>query len=306
MKIGIGLPNFGVAGTRDNILALSREAEKLGFDSLWCGERLLYPTNPKQLPGGTAWPVAYQYSLDTLETLTFAAAVTEKIRLGTSTLNLAFHNPAILAKAIATLDVLSNGRTIIAAGQGWSEDEYDASGVPFSERTGRTVEIIHALNALWGPNPVEFHGKYYNVTSTDFNPKPLQQPRPPMLMASFAPAAMLRAARLTDGFNPIGRPSAAENEQTLKAELQAWRDAGREPAKPMIVMRVNHTIISDQPLGEDRKFLTGSVEQVRQDVSQLEAWGATEIFFASIAIGAGDAEGLRKQLDQMSKLRGVA
>src|SRR6516164_7212838 len=120
MKIGIGLPNFGVAGTRDNILTISREAEKLGFDSLWCGERLLYPTNPKQTPGGTPWPPSYRYSLDTLETLTFAAAVTEKIRLGTSTLNLAFHNPAILAKAIATLDVLSNGRTIIAAGQGWS------------------------------------------------------------------------------------------------------------------------------------------------------------------------------------------
>jgi probable F420-dependent oxidoreductase len=305
MKIGMGLPSFGVAGTRDNILALSREAEKLGFDSLWAGERLLYPTNPKQLQGGAAWPVAYQYSLDTLETLTFVAAVTEKIRLGTSTLNLAFHNPAILAKAIATLDVLSNGRTIIAAGQGWSEDEYDASGVPFNERTGRTIESIHAMTALWGADPVEFHGKYYNVASTKFNPKPVQQPRPPLLMASFVPAAMARAARLTDGFNPIGGPSAEQNEQTLKAELAAWREAGREPAKPQIVMRVNHAMISDQPLGDDRKFLTGSVEQVKADVSKLASWGATEIFFAPIVIGSGDAEGLHKQLDQMSKLRGV-
>src|SRR5262249_24055077 len=139
MKIGWGLPNFGPLGTRDNMLTLAKESEKLGYDSLWAGERLLYPTNPKQLQRGGAWPDTYRQSLSTLETLVFVGAVTEKIRLGTSTLNLAFHNAANLAKEIATLDVLSNGRSIIGAGQGWSEDEFTASGVPFEERTGRLV-----------------------------------------------------------------------------------------------------------------------------------------------------------------------
>ncbi len=176
MKIGFGLPNFGRYGTREIVLALSREAETLGYDSLWVGERLLFPTNPKTLQGGRPWPDAYRQSLSTLETLVFAAAVTEKVRLGTSTLDLPFHNPVHLAKEIATLDVLSNGRAIIGAGQGWSEDEYDASGVPFSQRTGRLVEIIKMLNALWGPDPVEFHGKYYNLDSASFNPKPILQP----------------------------------------------------------------------------------------------------------------------------------
>ena len=231
MKLGFGLPSFGVMGTRDVMLALAREAEKLNYDSLWVGERLLYPTHPKNLQGGPTWPPSYHESLDTLETLVFVAGVTEKIRLGTSTLNLAFHNPAILAKAIATLDVLSNGRAIIGAGQGWSEDEYEAAGVPFSQRTGRFVEILEILNLLWGADPVEFHGKYYNIPSTDFNPKPVQKPRPPIIVAAFVPAAMERAARLTDGFNPIGFPNAAQTEQILKAELQAWHDAGREPAK---------------------------------------------------------------------------
>jgi probable F420-dependent oxidoreductase len=305
VKIGFGLPNFGIMGTRDNILTLAREAEKLGFDSLWVGERLLYPTHPKNLPGGAPWPVTYQYSLDTLGTLFFAAGVTEKIRLGTSTLDFPFHNPVHLGKAIATLDVLSNGRAVICAGQGWSEDEYGASGVPFSQRTGRLVEMIQALNALWGPDPVEFHGKYYDVPSTAFNPKPVQKPRPPLLLAGFAPAALARAARLADGFNPIGRPSAADNEKTLKAELEAWRAAGREPARPQIIMRVNHTVISDHPLAEDRPYLTGSVEQVLEDVQQLGEWGVTEIFFASTRLSYGQPDYLQVQLDQLTKLRGV-
>lgn len=305
MKIGYGLPSFGLMGTRDAILGLSREAEKLGYDSLWAGERLLYPTHPKNLQGGPTWPVSYHESLDTLETLTFAAAVTEKIRLGTSTLNLPFHNAAILAKAIATLDVLSNGRAIICAGQGWSEDEYEATGVPFSQRTGRLTESIEVLNLLWGSDPVEFHGKYYSIPSTDFNPKPVQKPRPPLLIAAFAPAAMARAARLTDGFNPIGSANAAQTEQNIKILLQAWRDAGREPTKPLMIMRVNHTVISDQPLGDDRQFLTGSVEQVRDDVKQLESWGVTEVFFAGVHRGAVQPDSLKTMLTFMNKLRGV-
>jgi alkanesulfonate monooxygenase SsuD/methylene tetrahydromethanopterin reductase-like flavin-dependent oxidoreductase (luciferase family) len=128
---------------------------------------------------------------------------------------------------------------------------------------------------------------------------------PSLLMASFAPAAVARAARITDGFNPIGRPSVAETEQIVKAELQAWRDAGREPAKPQIIMRVNHTVISDQPIEKDRQFLTGSVEQVREDVKQLEAWGVTEVFFSSTRLGYGQPDALKIQLDQLTKLRGV-
>lgn len=167
------------------------------------------------------------------------------------------------------------------------------------------MEIIQALNVLWGPDPVEFHGKYYAVPSTRFNPKPVQKPRPPLLVAAFAPAAIARAARLTDGFNPIARPSAAENERSLKTLLQAWRAAGREPVKPEIIMRVNHTVIADQPVADSRAFLTGSVEQVREDVKQLGAWGVTEIFFSSTHLSYGQPEYLPVQLDQLTKLRAV-
>jgi alkanesulfonate monooxygenase SsuD/methylene tetrahydromethanopterin reductase-like flavin-dependent oxidoreductase (luciferase family) len=161
MKLGLVLPNVTQLGTRENILAIAREAERLDYDSLWVTERLLYPIQPRQPYAGrmATWPDGYKYVLDPLETLVFAAGVTEKIRLGTSLLDFPFYTPARLAKRIATLDVLSGGRAIICAGLGWSEDEFIASNVPFNQRSGRLTEMIHALNALWGPDPVSFRGK---------------------------------------------------------------------------------------------------------------------------------------------------
>ncbi len=303
MRIGWGLPTIGVMGTRDNIMTIAREAERLGYDSLWSAERLLYPINPKQ--NAPAWPITYKQSLGTLDVLMFVAALTEKIRLGTSTLNIAFYHPARLAKAITTLDVLSNGRAVICAGLGWSEDEYDASGVPFSQRSGRLTEVLEALNVLWGENPVEFHGRYYDVPATLFNPKPVQKPRPPILLAGTTPAAFARAARLTDGFNPLVGPNAADAENLMAMLRQVWYEAGREPAAPEIIVRVNHGRITDQPLDDDRMFLVGSLDQVYEDVAKLAAWGATEVFFSVRAGNENPDEDIRFNLEQMTKLRAV-
>jgi probable F420-dependent oxidoreductase len=299
MKLGIALPNVGSLNSREGIRTTAIEAEKLGLDSLWVTERLLYPVHPKQPYAGRfeTWPEGYKSVLDPLDTLVFAAGITEKIRLGTSLLDFPFYNATRLAKRIATLDVLSGGRTIICAGLGWSEDEFVASGVPFHQRAGRTTEMIKALTALWGPDPVEFHGKYFEVPASIFGPKPLQKPRPPLLLGGFAPAALRRAARLADGFNPIGRPNVADAEKFFQAAHQAWREAGREPAKPLIVVRVNHGLISDQPIQGERAFLTGSIGQVRGDLEKLAAWGATEVFFDI------KTDSLPNLLDQALKLR---
>ena len=299
MKLGIALPNVGSLNDRQGILTTAKEAEKLGLDSLWVTERLLYPVHPRQPYAGRfeTWPEGYKSVLDPLDTLVFAAAITEKISLGTSLLDFPFYNAARLAKRIATLDVLSGGRAIICAGLGWSEDEFLASGVPFNQRVGRTAEMIRALTALWGPDPVEFHGKYCQVPASIFGPKPLQKPRPPILLGGYAPAALARAARLADGFNPVVRPNAAEAEKYFLAANQAWREAGRLPAQPRIVVRVNHGLILDQPLPPDRLFLTGSIQQVHADLEKLQAWGATDVFF-DIKVGP-----IQNILDQARKLR---
>src|SRR5258705_3881500 len=145
MRLGLTLPNLGSIGTRDNLMAYAREAEQLGYNSLWVTDRLMFPVQPKQLMMGQPWSQHYKFVLDPLDALVFAAALTEKIRLGTSVLDFPFYTAAQLAKRIATLDVFSNGRAVIGGGVGWSEDEYGASNVPFKNPVARTEEMIEAL-----------------------------------------------------------------------------------------------------------------------------------------------------------------
>ena len=128
MKIGIVLPETGQQATRENVIQIANLAEKEGFDSLWVFERLLWPLDPQTPYRGSAdgsLPDDMQNVFDPLETLTYVAANTNKIALGTSVIDMLFHNPVVLARRFATLDVLSNGRAIAGLGIGWSKDEYE-------------------------------------------------------------------------------------------------------------------------------------------------------------------------------------
>jgi probable F420-dependent oxidoreductase len=305
MKLGLTLPNLTPTGTRQNVITLAREAERLGYNSLWVTDRLLYPTQPRQLMRDRPWPEVYRYALDPLDSLIFAAGVTEKIRLGTSLLDFPMYVPAHLAKRIATLDVLSNGRAVIGAGLGWSEDEYIASNVPFEKRGARMTEMIEAITALWGPDPVEFHGKFYEIPATEFNPKPLQKPRPPLLIGGYAPQALQRGARLADGFNPVAPPDANQAKQAMQQLSQAWQAAGRATGSMQIVVRVNHGYIAEQAVETDRPFLVGSVEQVRLDVQQMADWGVGEIFFNPVSVFGLQPDGFSKIMRQVELLRGL-
>src|SRR5215467_7001532 len=162
MKVGTTLPEFGTKATKENVIRLARMAEEEHFDSLWVNERLLWPLNPRtnaNSPGGNL-PTYYQNVLDPLETLTFAAANTDKIALGTSVIDMLFHNPVILARRFATLDILSHGRSICGLGIGWSKDEYQVSNIPFKERGKRADEFIQILKRIWTDDVAEFTGKF--------------------------------------------------------------------------------------------------------------------------------------------------
>jgi alkanesulfonate monooxygenase SsuD/methylene tetrahydromethanopterin reductase-like flavin-dependent oxidoreductase (luciferase family) len=201
MKIGLTLPQLGPQATKENVIWLAKMAEEEHFDSLWVNERLLWPLNPKtpigrigdsqeiaidSSPDGTL-PTYYQNVLDPLETLTFAAANTDKITLGTSVIDMLFHNPVILARRFATLDVLSQGRSICGLGIGWSEDEYIASNIPFKDRGKRADEFVQALTRIWTEDVVEFKGSYYEIPASKIGPKPIQKPRIPIYLAGFGP-----------------------------------------------------------------------------------------------------------------------
>jgi alkanesulfonate monooxygenase SsuD/methylene tetrahydromethanopterin reductase-like flavin-dependent oxidoreductase (luciferase family) len=148
MKIGITLPHLGPNATKENILKIALDADKEGFDSVWVGERLLWPLKLQTLYPGTPdgrLPTFHQNVLDPLETLTYVAANTNKIALGTCVIDMLFHNSVVLARRFATLDVLSEGRAIAGFGIGWSKDEYHASNIPFEHKGERADEFIQLL-----------------------------------------------------------------------------------------------------------------------------------------------------------------
>ena len=203
MRVGFGLGNIGPIGTPDNIARIAQRAEALGYDTLWTVERLLSPVKPQSpypvTPDGSL-PAVYRHVLDPLDSLSFVAALTKKIGLGTSVLDIPYYNPVMLARQITTLDVLSGGRVRLGLGLGWSKDEHDAVGVEMKNRGARAEEFLKVLKAIWTADPAEFKGQYYTLPKSHIGPKPVQKPHPPVYMAAFVPAAMNRIARLANGW----------------------------------------------------------------------------------------------------------
>jgi probable F420-dependent oxidoreductase len=232
MKFGVMFANAGPFAFPEYLEILARTAEASGFESIWTVEHVLiplgyhsrYPYNPSgRLPGPESAPIA-----DPLLPLAFAAAVTKTVRLGTAVVILPQRHPAYVAKEMATLDVLSGGRAMLGIGIGWLKEEFDALGVPFTERAGRTDESIQAIRSLWKPAPEPFEGKFYKWGAVESNPKPLQQPGVPIIIGGHSPGAARRAARHGDGFFPI-----TEEPQVLSSLLAILRDecekVGRDP-----------------------------------------------------------------------------
>ncbi len=280
MKVGFGLPNIGPLGSAENILKVAERAVALDYDSLWTIERLLWPVKPQTPYPVTAdgsLPEGYKYSLDPLDTLTFVAARTSKIALGTSVLDMPYYNPVTLARRLTTIDVLSNGRLRVGLGLGWSQDEMDATNADMKQRGAMADEFLQVLKAIWTTNPVKFEGKFYRVPESYINVKPVQKPHPPIYMAAFAPAALKRLATMADGWNPVAIPVAGMEEMfgTVK---QMASQAGRDPATLTLVVRAN-LHITDKPLGADRGIFAGTLEQIREDVQACAKIGAHELIY---------------------------
>jgi alkanesulfonate monooxygenase SsuD/methylene tetrahydromethanopterin reductase-like flavin-dependent oxidoreductase (luciferase family) len=185
MLMGFGLPQHGGAARPDGFIAVARRAEALGYDSLWGEERLLAPVRPRMaypLGDGTH-PDVFQSVLDPLETLTFVAGHTSCVTLGTSALNLPWYTPALRARQLTVLDVLSGGRLRVGFGVGWLPEDFEAIGVPWAGRDKRADEAPRALKAIWTTDPVEFHGEHYQIPRPLVGPKPVQKPHPPIYSA---------------------------------------------------------------------------------------------------------------------------
>ena len=305
MRIGFALPNIGPVATAEAVSKVAQRAEALGYDSLWTIERLLWPVKPQSPYPGTpdgSLPEPDKHALDPLDTLTFAAAQTRKIALGTSVLDIPYHNPVTLARRLTTLDVLSGGRVRLGLGLGWSKDEMDATGADIKKRGAMADEFLQALKAIWTTNPVEFHGKFYQIPKSYIGPKPTQKPHPPIYMAAFAPAALKRLATMADGWNPVGIPVEGMA-QMFGAIKQMTKEAGRDPSALALVVRANLEI-NAKALGKERMIFNGSVEQIKEDIAGCRRIGAHELFFDPTFAAGGQS--LDQWLGLMEQLRKLA
>jgi len=277
MRFGFALPQVGPTVGPEALVMVAKRAEDLGFDSLWVLDRILWPVNPRApYPiGDGSLPVKYKSVLDPLETLTFVAAHTRRIALGTSVLNLPWYNPVLLARQLTTLDVLSAGRLQIGFGIGWSPDEYEAADTPWEERGKRADELIQALKKIWTTDPVEFQGQYYRIPKSVIGPKPVQKPHPPIYMAAFTSSAIQRVATEANGWFPVGIPLGGIGPMFEGIKDMA-KDAGRDPSTLELILRANIEI-HNIPIENNRVDFTGTLEQIAKDVTTARKLGAAEI-----------------------------
>ena len=303
MRFGFALPQVGSAVGPDSLVTAAKRAEDLGFDSLWVLDRILWPVNP-QVPypiGDGSLPVKYKNVLDPLDTLTFAAAHTRRIAVGTSVLNLPWYNPVLLARRLTTVDILSAGRLKVGFGVGWSPDEYEAAGASWQERGKRADELIQALKKIWTTDPVEFHGKYYRIPKSVIGPKPVQKPYPPVYMAAYTPAAMKRVAAEANGWFPVGIPL-SDVEPMFAAIKNMAKEAGRDPSALELIVRAN-VEIHNSPIQKNRVDFTSTLDQIAEDVKATQKLLATEIVFdAQFSPGIETANDLVSRMEQLWRI----
>ncbi|MER5859589.1 LLM class F420-dependent oxidoreductase [Streptomyces sp900105245] len=204
MRVALHALGIGHGARPEVVRAVARAAEAHGFARLWAGEHVVLVDAPvSRYPysddGRIAVPSDADW-LDPLLTLSFAAAVTERIGLATGVLLLPEHQPVVVAKQAATLDVLSAGRLTLGVGIGWSADEFAALGVPFAGRGRRTEEYLAAMRAVWRDDVATFEGEFTRFRDIRVNPKPVRERRVPVVMGGNGDAALRRAVTLADGW----------------------------------------------------------------------------------------------------------
>jgi probable F420-dependent oxidoreductase len=274
--------------TRENVLHMAQMAENEGFDSLWVFERLLWPITPQTpypaTPDGSL-PEEYQIMLDPLETLTFVAANTNKISLGTSVIDMLFHNPVVLARRFASLDVFSQGRSIAGFGIGWSKDEFQVSNVPFSNKGKRADEYVKVLKKIWTEQEVEFKGQYYSIPQSVIGPKPIQKPHIPIYLGGFSPNTIKRIVE-NDLNGWLGIIGGIASLGYVESIIKGFRDEATKANKTLdsfkIVLLAYPDLKENPSTADDdgnRPTLTGTVDQIGRDITKIKEMGVDHIAF---------------------------
>lgn len=263
VPLGIATPQTFPDGEvdLDLVLRYATRAEELGYHSLWVVEQLIGSTP-------TPEPVTF---------LTYLAAVTERIRLGSAVVIATTRNPALLAKQLSTVDVLSRGRLIVGTALGGRPWTYPLFGGPSERRVRHFTESIGVMRALWTQERAEFEGELWQLDGVPMSPKPVQKPHPPLWFGGRHPSGLRRAVRLADGFMGAGSTSTAQftdHVRTIREELDR---RGRDPADFPISKRVYIAVDSDADRANHRLTEWFGSWYGRAEMSaEVSVWGSVE------------------------------
>lgn len=292
MDFGLSIPTRGAVATTETIDAFAKRGEALGFRYFAVADHLVIPqsitspypyTNDRKMTGAASGDC-----LDSLSVMAYLAAATSTARLLTSVMVIPHRQPVVAAKMLATIDVLSGGRVTVGCGAGWMAEEFAAIGAPpFSERGKVTDEYLAIFKELWTKDAPAFEGKYARFSNISFLPKPVQKPYPPLWIGGESPTSIRRAARIGDGWYPVGsNPSHPLNTiaryRAAVASLRAQTEQnGRDGASIDLAYwanwyRENKTTTTDN--GE-RHLMTGSNDAVVDDIGRLGEAGVQHCLF---------------------------
>ena len=287
MRYGFYLPTRGATATREAILGLAREGERLGFHSAMIADHIVFPVNSES---------AYPYTLDrrhpgggdaleTFSILGVVAGATERLRLVTSVLVLPYRNPVLTAKMVASLDVLSAGRVTLGVGVGWLKEEFEALHSPDFERRGAvTDEWITIFKQLWGQSPATFAGQFYGYTDIRSEPFPLQKPHPPIWVGGHSRAALRRTARYGDGWHPVGAIAASPlPPQEMVAHLATLKRMTTQEKRDFSKLHISYKApLYDSAVPDrdgTRRTFTGTPDDIAGDIRTFAAIGVHELIF---------------------------
>ena len=272
MLIGFGAPVSGSWATAANQIEIAQRAEELGYSSLWTYSRLIF----SDWPEGQRLTPPYRSVHDPLVVLAYLAGVTSRIRLGTAIVNMPFYAPIVLAKALTSIDIVSNGRLDAGLGLGWSPDEFEATGADIARRGARGEEYLRCLEEIWTGDPAEFEGEFYTIPRGWIDPKPVQRPGPPILLGGTADTALRRAGAKAAGWISSSRVNIADLPRMIDQIHAGASAAGKDPTQARIVIRGVARL--RDAAGADDEPLTGPIERIREGLAAYEAAGATEVF----------------------------
>ena len=290
MKYGVILPNVGPLAHIESLTRIARRAEELGYDGVFLSDHVAIPSDLR-----SAYPyrsdgrfplTAGDRILEPVTTLAYLAAVTTRLRLGFSVLVLPYRHPALNAKMLGTLDVISNGRLIVGAGVGWMAEEFAALDSDFAARGAITDEHIALLKAFWTNPEPDVSGVHYSVSGLGMAPMPVSRPHPPIWTGGVSPPALRRAANLADGWHGVRQNPA--DVTRVAGRIGELRSARGESLEGFTISLRAGLDVTDEPFGGvERTPLRGSPEQVSGDLVEYEQAGLDYLVIEPRAATAG-------------------